>query len=167
MQYHFCEIKQRKYLYILAVLAMISGPLLLFCQSSAHTKKGLPTTPELSPQEKQCRRYSEMTMNAFWGNEQELKNVALELSARGDRIYAEHWLRYGALDLQRLSIVLFYGDFLYATQKRKEIARSDFWYRLAEERAFLIRDINQRKLFLDMLAIRRKSIRDRLNHETE
>ncbi len=161
----FFQNKRQKYLCLLAFLAVISGPVLLFCQSSAHTKQGLPTVPTRTPQEEQCKRYSDMTMNAFWGNEQDLINVALELASRGDRIYAEHWLRYGALDLQRLSIVLFYGDFLYATQNRKEIARADFWYCLAEKRAAQLQDTKQKKLFLDMLAIRRENIRNRLNHE--
>ena len=165
MQHHFYRNKRQKYLCILALLAMISGPLLFLCQSSARTKKGVPTEPVLTFEEEQRKRYSEMTMNAFWGNEQELKNVALELTRRGDRIYAEHWLRYGALDLQRLSIFLFYGDFLYATQKRREMARADFWYRQAEGKAVLIQDSNQRKLFQNMLAIRRENIRKQLNHE--
>ncbi|HBJ95724.1 MAG TPA: hypothetical protein DDZ11_04490 [Lentisphaeria bacterium] len=116
---------KKNIIYIIAVCAIFLPPLLLLIQSR-HTSTA--TEPQLSQAEQEQNAYDAMTMAAFWGNEKALIQTVAYCAQHGDRIRAEHWLRYGALDLQRFSVLVAYGDFLAASSEKKTTARADYWY---------------------------------------
>ena len=78
------------------------------------------------------KTYDAMTMAAFWGNANALIQTAAYCARHGDSVRAEHWLRYGALDLQLFPVLVAYGDFLAASTEKKTAARADYWYAKAQ-----------------------------------
>ena len=78
------------------------------------------------------RRHDTCTMAAFWGNANALIQTAAYCARHGDSVRAEHWLRYGALDLQLFPVLVAYGDFLAASAEKKTAARADYWYAKAQ-----------------------------------
>lgn len=122
-------VMKKHIIYTIAFCAIFLPPLLLLIQSR-HTSSA--TEPRLSPEEQMQKTYDAMTMAAFWGNANALIQTAAYCARHGDSVRAEHWLRYGALDLQLFPVLVAYGDFLAASAEKKTAARADYWYAKAQ-----------------------------------
>jgi hypothetical protein len=74
----------------------------------------------------------EWSSNALSGNAGELMNMVFFHIQQRDYNAAEAWLKFGAMNLQAPSVMLFYGDFL---KQKGNLRRAEYFYRFALKKA--------------------------------
>ena len=116
--------KHRKKTLIIAAFALLILPV-----QQVLLKKTAVRIPETSIRKAMPEEWSS---NALSGNAGELMNMVFFHIQQRDYNAAEAWLKFGAMNLQAPSVMLFYGDFL---KQKGNLRRAEYFYRFALKKA--------------------------------
>lgn len=119
----------------LALAALLGGPGLFYLQSSWKNSPDDPIEPVYSEEEAARMEFARLGDDAMDGKPAGIAQLAACLIRQGDRVSAESWLQYGAIQLKVPSLMLMYGDFLRDGKGRSALRLADFWYARAEAAA--------------------------------